>query len=55
MSERSRFSSPIDLRTAVAEMDALDHRFVFFEDATTERGNVIYRRYDGHYGLIEPA
>ncbi|MGZ4325776.1 MAG: ribosome hibernation promotion factor [Solirubrobacteraceae bacterium] len=55
VSERSRFSSPIDLRTAVAEMDVLDHRFVFFEDATTERGNVIYRRYDGHYGLIEPA
>ena len=55
VSERSRFSSPIDLRTAAAEMDALDHRFVFFEDATTGRGNVIYKRYDGHYGLIEPA
>ena len=29
-------------------------RFVFFENATTGRGNVIYRRYDGHYGLIAP-
>jgi hypothetical protein len=53
--ERSRFSAPIELRTAVAEMDALNHRFLFFEDADTARGNVIYRRYDGHYGLIEPV
>jgi hypothetical protein len=48
-------SSSIDLRTAVAEMNAVSHRFLFFEDATTGRGSVIYRRYDGHYGLIEPA
>jgi ribosomal subunit interface protein len=53
--QQSRFSSPIDLRTAVAEMNAVDHRFLFFEDAASGRGNVIYRRYDGHYGLIEPA
>jgi ribosomal subunit interface protein len=53
--EKSRFSSPIDLQTAVAEMNALNHRFLFFENAATGRGNVIYRRHDGHYGLIEPA
>ena len=53
--EQSRFSSSIDLRTAVAEMNAVSHRFLFFEDATTGRGSIIYRRYDGHYGLIEPA
>lgn len=29
--------------------------FVFFRDATTERGCVLYHRYDGHYGLITPA
>ena len=28
--------------------------FVFFANATTGRGNVVYRRYDGHYGLITP-
>ncbi len=53
--ERSRNSSPIDVETATAEMDAVEHRFLFFENAATGRGNVIYRRYDGHYGLIEPA
>lgn len=29
--------------------------FVFFIDARTSRGNVLYRRYDGHYGLIAPS
>lgn len=53
--ERSRFSEPITLQTAISEMDALDHRFMFFIDAQTGRGNVIYMRYDGNYGLIEPA
>ncbi|WP_157536105.1 hypothetical protein [Kitasatospora mediocidica] len=24
-------------------------------DAATGRGNVLYHRYDGHYGLITPA
>jgi ribosome-associated translation inhibitor RaiA len=51
----SRFSEPVDLDTARAEMDALDHRFLFFVNRATGRGNVIYLRYDGHYGVIEPA
>lgn len=29
--------------------------FVFFADAETGRGKVLYHRYDGHYGLITPA
>jgi hypothetical protein len=28
---------------------------MFFINAETARGNVIYLRYDGNYGLIEPA
>ena len=52
--ERSRLSRPIDVGTAVREMDELGHRFLFFENARTGRGNVIYLRFDGHYGLIEP-
>ncbi len=53
--EPSRFSAPIDLEAAVDEMNAISHRFMFFEDAASARGNVIYRRYDGNYGLIELA
>jgi ribosomal subunit interface protein len=29
--------------------------FVFFIDSRSGRGNVVYRRYDGHYGLVAPA
>ncbi len=29
--------------------------WVFFQDAASGRGRVLYRRYDGHYGLITPA
>jgi ribosomal subunit interface protein len=53
--EENRFSEAIDLDTAVAEMSAVGHRFMLFENRATGRGNVIYRRYDGHYGLIEPG
>ena len=53
--EPSRFSSPIGLEVAVQEMNAVAHRFMFFENAATGRGNVIYRRADGNYGLIEPV
>ena len=28
---------------------------MFFVNAGTSRGNLIYHRYDGHYGLISPA
>jgi ribosomal subunit interface protein len=53
--EESRMSGPTRLEDAVAEMDFLTHRFMYFTKAESGRGNVIYMRYDGHYGLIEPA
>lgn len=43
------------LEEAVELLNLGDEPFVFFVDAETERGNVVYRRYDGHYGLITPA
>ena len=39
----------------VARLEALDQPFLFFADSQTSRGNVIYHRYNGHYGLITPA
>lgn len=51
--ETSRYSSALTLEDAVSEMDELNHRFMFFTDAATDRAAVIYLRYDGHYGLIE--
>ncbi len=43
------------LDDATRLLDLGDEPFVFFVDARTRRGNVVYRRYDGHYGLIGPA
>lgn len=40
---------------AIERLDVSGEPFVFFLDAPSGRGNVLYRRYDGHYGLITPA
>ncbi|MFF2543105.1 HPF/RaiA family ribosome-associated protein [Kitasatospora sp. NPDC058063] len=40
---------------AVSRLDLTGLPFVFFTDTATGRGNVLYHRYDGHYGLITPA
>jgi ribosomal subunit interface protein len=37
---------------AVSRLDLSGEPFVFFVDAETGRGRVLYIRYDGHYGLI---
>jgi plasmid stabilization system protein ParE len=50
----SRYPGPIELSEARTEMDFLDHRFLYFIDAASDRGKVIYLRHDGDYGLVEP-
>jgi len=40
---------------AAARLEAAEQPFLFFVNAGTGRGNLIYHRYDGHYGLIAPA
>jgi len=43
------------LEEALERLDAGGEPFVFFREATTDRGAVAYVRYDGNYGLIRPA
>lgn len=45
----------LDVAGAKERLEATGQPFVFFVDAETGRGNVLYHRYDGHYGLITPA
>ncbi|GAA0952340.1 HPF/RaiA family ribosome-associated protein [Actinocorallia libanotica] len=45
----------ITVREAIERLEATGLPFTFFADAETGRGNVLYHRYDGHYGLITPA
>jgi ribosome-associated translation inhibitor RaiA len=54
VAEPSRYSSPLTLDTARAEMDLLNHRFLYFVDAEDGRGKVLYLRHDGDYGLVLP-
>jgi hypothetical protein len=42
----------LSIEDAETLLDASDVPFVFFVDADAGRGRVLYRRYDGHYGLI---
>ena len=52
--EDSRGPEPRRLEDVVAEMNELNHRFLYFTDEEAGRARVIYLRYDGNYGLIEP-
>ena len=45
---------PMTPEEAAMEMELLGHSFFFFTNADTEDPNVLYKRKDGHYGLIEP-
>jgi putative sigma-54 modulation protein len=46
---------PMSSGEAALQMDLLDHAFFVFTNADTGEINVVYRRRDGNYGLIEPA
>jgi putative sigma-54 modulation protein len=45
---------PMDAEEAVMQLDLADDNFIVFTNARTDRINVVYRRNDGHYGLIQP-
>lgn len=45
---------PMSIEEALMQMDLLGHTFFVFSNADTEEVNVVYKRYDGKYGLIEP-
>jgi putative sigma-54 modulation protein len=45
---------PMDSEEAILQMDMLGHSFFVFTDSKTNKTNVVYKRKDGKYGLIEP-
>ena len=46
---------PLSPDDAAMQMSLLGHNFFVFRNAQTQEVNVLYRRRDGNYGLIEPA
>ncbi|MDO8886568.1 ribosome-associated translation inhibitor RaiA [Candidatus Oleimmundimicrobium sp.] len=46
---------PMSPEEAVMQMDLIGHSFFVFRNAITEETNVVYKRNDDNYGLIEPS
>jgi putative sigma-54 modulation protein len=44
----------MDAEEAAMQMDLLGHNFFVFRNAETDEVNVVYKRKNGTFGLIEP-
>ena len=45
---------PMDSEEAILQMNMLGHNFFVFTNSDSNSTNVVYRRNDGKYGIIEP-
>ena len=45
---------PMDAEEAVMEMELLGHNFFVYRNSSSDDINVVYKRKNGTYGLIEP-
>lgn len=45
---------PMSVEEAVLQMELLGHSFFVYKNAESEEVNVVYKRKDGNFGLIEP-
>jgi putative sigma-54 modulation protein len=52
-SERYRLK-PLSAEDAAMELDASPSDLLVYRDANTYRVNVVYRRKDGNFGLVDP-
>jgi len=55
IAKTKRFAiKPMDAEEAVMEMEMLGHSFFVYRNASSDEINVVYKRKNGTYGLIEP-
>ena len=47
------YLKPIDEEEAITQMELLGHSFFVFKNVDTNKINVVYKRNDGDYGVIE--
>lgn len=47
------FLKPIDEEEAITQMELLGHSFFVFKNVENDKINVVYKRKDGDYGIIE--
>ena len=45
---------PMSTEEAILQMELVAHNFFVFKDSDTDNVNVVYKRKDGNYGLLEP-
>ncbi len=45
----------LTVENATLRLELTGLPFVFFADPATQRGRVLYHRWDGHYGLVAPS
>ncbi|HOV25261.1 MAG TPA: ribosome-associated translation inhibitor RaiA [Pseudobacteroides sp.] len=45
---------PMTVEEAILQMNLLGHQFFMFSNSETNQVNLVYKRKDGDYGLIEP-
>ena len=50
---KSKTIYALDEEEAIMQMELLGHTFFVFKDIKTEKVNVLYKRLDGAYGVIE--
>ena len=43
------------MEEAILEMNMINHDFYMFINAETDEVNVVYKRANGNYGVLEPA
>ncbi len=46
--------TPLTVDDAILQMNLIGHQFYMFRNIDTDKINVVYKRNDGNYGLIEP-
>ena len=51
---KTETAKPMSVEEAVMQMDLLHKDFIVFTDSVSGEINVLYRRKDGNFGLIEP-
>ena len=46
-------TKPMDEEEAILQMELLGHDFFVFKNANTDTFNILYKRKEGNYGIIE--
>ena len=47
-------TKPMSIEEAILQMDLVGHSFFVFVEESTDEVNVLYKRYDGDLGLLQP-